>query len=169
MRIQATVIAIIFAGALTNTNAQWLNYPDARIPRTKDGKPNLSAPAPRTKGKSDLSGLWQADRTSDREYNAVLGAGFSDFQPDLHDITKNVLNVFWGMKPEDEPLRPEAAAIVKQRKANPKEVPRAQCLPGSVPFGMLVFTFKIVQTPEEIFILTEINDPPRQIHKIGRA
>jgi hypothetical protein len=26
--------------------AQWLNYPTPGIPRTADGKPNLSAPAP---------------------------------------------------------------------------------------------------------------------------
>ncbi len=38
---------------------QWLNYPAAGIPRTKDGKPNLSAPAPRTPdGKPDFSGMW---------------------------------------------------------------------------------------------------------------
>ncbi len=27
--------------------AQWVNYPDPRTPRTADGKPNLTAPAPR--------------------------------------------------------------------------------------------------------------------------
>ena len=28
--------------------AQWLNFQTPGVPRTKDGKPNLSAPAPRT-------------------------------------------------------------------------------------------------------------------------
>ena len=28
--------------------AQWINYPTPGIPRLPDGKPNLSAPAPRT-------------------------------------------------------------------------------------------------------------------------
>jgi len=28
--------------------AQWLNYPTPGIPRLPDGKPNLTAPAPRT-------------------------------------------------------------------------------------------------------------------------
>jgi len=29
-------------------SAQWLNYPTPGVPRTADGKPDLSAPAPRT-------------------------------------------------------------------------------------------------------------------------
>ena len=132
------------------------------------GSRTWRTPVPRLNGKPDVSGLWLADRTPKDEYTAVLGHGFTDIQPDLHDITKNVINVFWGMKPEDEPLRPEAAAIVQQRKANAKDVPRAQCLPGSVPLGMLVFSFKIIQTLQEIVIITEINDPTRQIYMDGR-
>ena len=162
-------VAVLLVGTITwahGAHGQW-DYPDKRTPRTKDGKPNLAAPAPRLNGKPDLSGLWQAERTPASEYDAVLN-GFTDVQPDTRDITKNVVNIFWGMKPEDEPLRPEAAAIVKQRRANAKDVPRAQCLPGSVPFGMLIFTFKIIQTPQEIVILTEVNDPPRQIYMDGR-
>ena len=88
--------------------AQWPNYPDPRIPHTKDGKPNLTAPAPRLNGKPDLSGVWQADRSPASEYDRVLGKGFSDLQPDTQDITTHFLNVFWGMKPEEEPLRAEA-------------------------------------------------------------
>src|SRR5438552_13095260 len=43
--------------------AQWPNYPTRGVPKTKDGKPDLNAPAPRTAdGKPDLSGLWEAGR-----------------------------------------------------------------------------------------------------------
>jgi hypothetical protein len=168
MRIQSTIIAIMLAGAVTYADAQWLSYPDARIPRTKDGKPNLTAPAPRTNGKPDVSGLWQAERTPEREYNNVLGNGFTAVQPDTRDITKNVLNVFWGMKPEEEPLRPEAVAILKRRQQTPLEYPHTQCLPGGIPLALLVFTFKIIQTPQEIVLLSETADPPRQIHTDGR-
>jgi hypothetical protein len=38
---------IILAGTFTCAYAQWRSYPDSRIPRTKDGKPNLTAPAVR--------------------------------------------------------------------------------------------------------------------------
>jgi hypothetical protein len=110
-------VAVLLAGTITwahGAHGQW-DYPDKRTPRTKDGKPNLAALAPRLNDKPDLSGLWQAERTPASEYNAVLN-GFTDVQPDTRDITKNVVNIFWGMKPEDEPLRPEAAAIVKQRR-----------------------------------------------------
>src|SRR5215467_8776950 len=131
MRNRIMLIAIIMlAGAFTYAHAQWVNYPDARTPRTKDGKPNLTASAPRLNGKPDVSGLWQAERTPEREYNAVF-AGFTDLQPDTNNITKNVLNVFWGTKPEDEPLRPEASALLKHRQASPLEANHLQCLPGS--------------------------------------
>jgi len=40
---------------------QWLKHRDPRIPRTADGQPNLTAPAPRLPdGKPDLNGLWNA-------------------------------------------------------------------------------------------------------------
>src|SRR5207237_1979200 len=105
---QTTVIGIMLAGVLS--------YAHAQTPRTKDGKPNLTAAAPRLNGKPDVSGLWQAERTPEREYNSVLGNGFTGLQVDTHDITKYVLNVFWGMKAEDEPLRPEAVSILKHRR-----------------------------------------------------
>jgi hypothetical protein len=168
MRNATTVIAIVILGAFTHADAQWLNYPDARTPRTKDGKPNLTAQAPRLNGKPDISGLWQAERTPESEYNSVLGKEFTNLQVDTHDITKYVLNVFWGMKPEEEPLRPEAAAILKHRQQSPLEYPHTQCLPGSIPLALLVFTFKVVQTSREIVMLSETADPPRQIHTDGR-
>jgi hypothetical protein len=168
MRQTCTVVGIMVLGAVTYSHAQWVKYPDARTPRTKDGKPNLTAPAPRLNGKPDLSGLWQAEKTPEHEYERVLGKGFTALQVDTHDITKHVLNVFWGMKPEDEPLRPEAASILKRRQENPLEYPHTQCLPGSIPLALLVFTFKIIHTPLEIVMLSETADPPRQIHTDGR-
>jgi len=171
MRTQSTVITLIgimLTGALTHAQAQWLNYPDSRIPRTKDGKPNLTAPAPRLNGKPDVSGLWQAERTPEREYNSVLGNGFTGLQVDTHDITKNVLNIFSGTKAEDEPLQPEAASIFKHHHENPQEYPHLHCLPGGIPIALMVFTFKVIQTPLEVVMLTETADPPRQIHMDGR-
>src|SRR5438105_15898959 len=52
------MLAILVLSA-TTTSAQWLHYPTDGIPRTRDGKPNLTAPAPKTRDhQPDLSGLW---------------------------------------------------------------------------------------------------------------
>ena len=51
--------ASVFALHGLPAGAQWLDHPTPNIPRTPDGKPNLSAPAPRgTDGHPDLSGTW---------------------------------------------------------------------------------------------------------------
>jgi hypothetical protein len=52
----AAVLTICLSAPVT---AQWLQHPTPGLPRTPDGKPNLTAPAPHTAdGKPDLSGLW---------------------------------------------------------------------------------------------------------------
>jgi hypothetical protein len=57
----ATLIALAFATPLA---AQWLSLPTPGIPRTADGKPNLSAPVPRIAGRPDLTGLWRMKGTT---------------------------------------------------------------------------------------------------------
>jgi hypothetical protein len=160
-------IAILLAATTLPLVGQWLDYPDARTPRTRDGKPNLTAPAPRMNGKPDLSGVWQAERTPPSEFARVLGSGFANTQVDLNDVTKDALNVFWGLKPEEEPLRPEAAAIVKQR-ANLHH-PGSYCLPSGIPTDLFQFVVKMIQAPREVVIPLENGDPPRQIHTDGRS
>lgn len=148
-------------------HAQWLNYRDPSIPRTKDGKPDLSAPAPRANGKPDLSGLWEADSTPRSELIAVLGAGFFELQIDVPKLSKYVVNLLWDVKPEDDPTRPEALALLKQRAS--EVIPGSRCLPNSVPFTPLILPFKIVQTPQQMVMLFEHYDPPRQIYTDGRT
>src|SRR5581483_6798938 len=109
-------IALVLSVITAPLAAQWLDYPDARTPRTKDGKPNLTAPAPRLNGKIDLSGVWQAQRTPASELSRVLGTQFLNQQVDSNDLTKFGLDIFWGLRPDEEPIQPAAAAVLMQRR-----------------------------------------------------
>lgn len=147
--------------------AQWLAYKDPRIPRTKDGRPNLTAPAPRVNGKPDLSGVWQAERTPASELTRVMGKDAAAVQVDLTDVTKYMINVFWDVQPGQEPLRPAAAPVMKQRGG--MDFVTARCWPGGVPASQLIEPFKIIQAPREIAIISGIGDPTRQIYLDGRS
>jgi hypothetical protein len=162
---RTVVIGTLLAAAAAWAHAQWLNYPDPRTPRAKNGKPNLRAPPPRAPdGKPDLSGVWEGEPTPHGEVTRVLGEHFYHLQVDVEDNSKYTFNLLWDLKPEEELLRPEAAALLKGRRGSPGE----NCLPGGIPFAMLITPFKIVQTPREIVMLFEHPDPPRQIHTDGR-
>jgi hypothetical protein len=146
--------------------AQWTGYRDPQTPR-KNGKPDLSASVPRMSGRPDLSGVWQAERTPLSEINGALGSEFANQQVDIGDVGKYYINVFWGLKPDQEPLRPEAKAIMKQRANAPD--PTSRCLPAGLPGGLFIYAFKVIQTPREIVMLPESGDPPRQIYLDGRS
>ncbi len=98
--------------------AQWLDHPTPGIPRTADGKPNLSAPVPKAKDhKPDLTGLWQRVRGPNQRITTGLAMG-----PNLEDF----------MRPGEKipPLLPAAAALYQQRQANfMADRPSGRCLP----------------------------------------
>ncbi len=161
-----SIAALLLAGVMPAT-AQWVDGFGVRIPRNQDGKPDLAAPAPRVNGKPDLSGVWQAQRTPVSEFQRVAGDNFTKQQVDYYDVTKYMLDIFWGLKPEQEPVRPEAVAILKQRAQ--MDFVTSRCLPGGLPAALFIASFKIVQAPDEIVMITEDGGPPRQIHMDGRG
>jgi hypothetical protein len=122
--------------------AQWLNQADPGTPRTRDGKPNLSAPAPRIHGKPDLSGIWRPESTP-REILAtlfppgvgLLPGGVNGLGED--DPQKYFLNILADFKRGEEPLTPAAAALLQQRLESNKK-PSTLCAPASVPINDLV-------------------------------
>jgi hypothetical protein len=123
--------------------AQWQGYKTPRIPRTADGKVDLSAPAPTTAdGQPDLNGIWLASR-------AVF---------DMRQAVKAI------------PLSPEGKAIFDQRQATQsKDDPSARCLPTGLPVRALLRTpFKIVQSPGTTAILYESGTRFRQVLTDGR-
>jgi hypothetical protein len=157
-----TVTVVAVTGLLVPAYAQW-NHPDQRATRTPDGKPILTAPAPRLNGKPDLSGIWKAPPSTlgpNRSGSGAVGADLSDIG-DIHN------NVFYEIKREEEPLKPEASAVVSKRRNETR--PQALCLPMGAPSFMMVRAFKIIQTPQQLVMFGETPDPPRQIYLDGRS
>jgi hypothetical protein len=151
-----------------------MHYPTPGIPRTRDGKPNLSAPVPRAaNGKPDLSGLWQVEPTPFDEMTRMFGADLDSLSvpgDDVRTISKYVFSILADFKPEDAPIRPETAKIAERHmKSFGIENPTTQCQPGGVPFGgLLPFPNKFIQTPREIVVLQESDGGLRQIFTDGR-
>jgi hypothetical protein len=164
-------ISVFFLALTTPLSGQWLNRPDPRIPRARDGKPNLSAPAPRAaNGVPDLSGVWAAQPSAEFARQLGVDPAANPLGADLQFISMYAINMLSDFKPGEEPIRPEAAAILRQRLANSgKDAPTSHCLPGGVPFSSLIAPFKIIQTPTLIVMLLEDNNPARQIHVDGRT
>jgi len=158
MRLRiATLRTVLFALLLsTPVSAQWLDQPDPRIPRTRDGKPDLNAKPPRAPdGKPDLSGVWiRREGENAPVPSNEFAYSLSWFMPKNADI----------------PLRPAAAAIFKERAARDGGGrPSEHCLPHGVPAAMLPPTpFKIVQAPGLTLILYEDWVDFRQIFTDGR-
>ena len=67
MHFRNVSIFITLLAASVSAPAQWINQPTPGTPRTKDGKPILTAPAPRREGKPDLSGVWEVESSPRKE------------------------------------------------------------------------------------------------------
>ena len=167
MKLRSVLVAVV-AAAAGFAAARWLNPARAEIRPLTGGQVDMSAPAPRLNGRPDLSGMWEAERTPATEFARVLGPS-SEIQPDLNEITKHVINVFWDVKPEDVPIRPEAAAITEARQKSGKDFQSAYCLPSSIPAATLTLHVKMVQGPREIAVLHGSGDPAREIYTDGRT
>src|SRR5450755_3719634 len=101
---------ITLAGFIAPAYGQWF-HPDPRMPRTRDGKPVLIAPAPRLNRKPDFSGVWEATRPTFDAHRSYTGRATSDpdnLQIDQTDASDIRRSVFFGMNREEEPLKPEA-------------------------------------------------------------
>ena len=139
-------------------SAQWLDYPTSGVPRTADGKPDMTAPMPRTTdGKPDLTGMWGWEN----RWNC--GAHCNDLQ-----ISREFINIAATLR-EPLPYQQGVADLVKRRTAAQDEDPNARCMPRGAPRIWTDDYYKrIFQIPDRVVILTERNMQYRQIFTDGR-
>jgi len=147
MKILVVAVVTLVLGA--PLAAQWLEHKTPGIPRTPDGKANLTAAAPRTPdGKPDFSGLW------------------TKFSP------KYARNAAADLKRDE--IRPWAREVVDARRENlGKDGMQIRCLPlgpayptsGDSTGSEMV---RIVQTPQLIVMLNP-DLTYRQIWMDGRT
>jgi hypothetical protein len=140
MKNFTTVITL--TAFVTPLAAQWAQYHTGGIPRTADGKPNLTAPAARTAdGKPDLTGLWEV-------VVDVSGRTTAD------------------IKPAD--VQPWAQKLIQQRTENfGRDNPHYKCLPQGPIYTTAGGLKRFIQTPAMIIILDE-DLTYRVIHIDGR-
>jgi len=150
-------------------HAQWLDYPTSGLPRTRDGKPNLTAPPPRGRdGKPNLSGLWMTEAAPAELLARLIPDGTNGAGEE--PLSQYFINIFSDFKPGEEPLRPQAAAALRERAAVFSRVsPIAHCLPEGMPLvEMAPAPYKIIQNPGLTVMLYERDTTYRQIHTDGR-
>jgi hypothetical protein len=127
--------------------AQW-DIKTPGVPRLPNGKPNLTAPTPRTAdGKPSLEGIW--------EPNGI----------------KYLINIAADLKRDEVPFTPAGAAIYKERvETFGKEDPDARCLPSGMPRkDAITSPYKILQSPGLLVFLYESRTTFRQVFTDGRA
>src|SRR5262245_6860873 len=134
--------------ATAGTSAQWDSYPFKNVPRTKDGKVDLSARPPRAAdGHIDLSGFWMPT-----------------------DRVKHLLNLAADLPPGSVPLQPWADALYKERiETNGKDHPGVRCWPSGIPEKLNIPDgLKVIQTPDVMIFLHESRTIYRQVFTDGR-
>jgi hypothetical protein len=154
--------------------AQWLNYPAPGVPRTRDGKVNLAAKAPRdSRGRPDLSGVWHVAATTVEEWKRIRGPNYDALEVpgmELSTVSKYAFNLFADWKPEEIPERPAARAAREERlRSGVRDNPSVHCLPHGIPIQSLVSeVVKWIQAPGVTVVLSETDSTYRQIYTDGR-
>jgi hypothetical protein len=156
----AAALSAIIAALSPSLSAQWPLYPQPGVPKGPDGKPDLTAAAPRTvDGRPDLSGVWI--RLDDPEPKGL--------PPGRAPLVKGG-NAGVGFK-DGLPFQPWAAELQKKRAAEQGlNDPDGLCLPqGPLQYHIDPQPFKIVQTPRQILYISESNSGLRTIYMDGRS
>jgi hypothetical protein len=142
--------------------AQWPAYKSSSAPRTANGQIDMLAPVPRTSdGKPDLSGIWDKGLLPQEAPSAGPFSGVGPSQA-FRDLKAAL--------PGELPMRPWATQLKASRYAqNSKDHPDAHCLPlHPIQLHFHPQPRKIIQTPKLLVLLYEANDGRREIFLDGR-
>jgi hypothetical protein len=171
MAVRSVCVFLILASAVVCAHAQWLDHPTPGTPRTPDGKPNLTAPAPRVSATTpDLSGIWQVEGGPIADLARLMpNGGENGLGEDMP--SKYFIDILADFHDRDVPLRAGFhEAYLKSKADFGKDGPITRCLPSGVPLaGLLPTPHKLIQTPGVILMLYEEGTAFRQIFTDGRA
>lgn len=167
MPAQNIRIWTLLAGAAACAHGQWLNQPVPGTPRTRDGKADLAAPAPRLpNGKPDLSGIWRAESMTREERLQFFKDGTNNLGEE--PPSRYFMNILYDFKAADSPVRASTVPIIEKNHAG-MAISAVHCLPFGVPLiDVAPHPYKILQMPGVIAILYEFNTNFRQIFMDGR-
>lgn len=174
----ASRLFVLFALVTSAGHAQWLNYREPGVPRTRDGKVNMAAPVPHTSdGKPDLSGVWMHETTSVAEMKRLYGSTIEEAVkldvPGMEIGTqhKYFINILLDVPAAESLMLPEAVDQMRRNQA--QNILNDACTLGfSMGFPLadvLSEPIKIVQAPRQTMILYEAGNFYRQIHTDGRV
>jgi hypothetical protein len=156
-------IAMLLAAAVlvsAPAAAQWDDARTPRVARSADGSVKMNAPAPRVKGKPDLSGIWQPQRDPKGKPGGV----------ENEILPRYMVNIAADISgPPDTVVHPSFKALFGERLTNDSADPTSRCGPtGAIRLMHMPIPFKIVQTPEITILLHEVDTTYRQIFTDGR-
>ena len=145
MKTLRFIVVVVLALSAT-ASAQWLKYPTAGIPRTPDGKPDLSAPVPRS--------------ASGRPSCPVSGGRHLESLVILRAASRAARS----------PSSPGRKRFQRAARTTAASDPTARCVVGGVPRSDFVgYPLKILEPPGMVVILYEAVHAYRQIFTDGRA
>lgn len=159
MNVRLGVAVWLLVATAGSVSAQWLRYPDPRIPRTADGQPDLKAPAPRlSDGRIDLSGTWYPDPKA-TDGGVPVGQVLGE-DPVIQLKTADGTPF---------PLLASAQAEYNERLRRGDQGPSSRCLPHTiVDYYLVPSPFKFVHATGLTIILFEEFQHFRQVFTDGR-
>jgi hypothetical protein len=141
--VVATALCAACAAPETASDEQAKSSPQSAVPRTADGKPDLTGV---WQGGTKLRGTWE-------EANSGLGVGGTGTDPSAPPVPASQQVIT-----DPAPYQPWAASrVLESFKKRGIDDPLGLCLPAGVPRISIVslFPIQIVQTPTQVIILYE--------------